>query len=189
MSDSFSESQRVQFDRVIAVGPESIAPYRELRLRGLSEHPESFGETPDNFKRRSDEQILERVRAQAELGGFILAAVSKSGDLIGTAGLAVNETGKTRHRGMLWGMYVAPECRGQGVAQALIEELLRRAESVSDLEQVHLSVVTSNHPAVRLYEKMGFSTYGTDPSVLKVGDESFDEYLMVRRLVRTAVGG
>gem|GEM_PF-6583094 len=49
-------------------------------------------------------------------------------------------------------------------------------------EQLHLNVVTTNTAAARLYEAVGFSVYGTDPRVLKIDQNYFDEYLMVLNL-------
>jgi hypothetical protein len=77
----------------------------------LREHPESFGETPENFEAKSNDEILERVAVQIKHGGFILSAASKTGNLIGIVALAVNEGEKSRHRRVLWGMYVVPEAR------------------------------------------------------------------------------
>jgi ribosomal protein S18 acetylase RimI-like enzyme len=182
------EPDKFRFGRIFPVGPESIEAYRVLRLRGLREHPESFGETPESFEAKSNQQIVERVEAQKRIGGVILAAISSAGVLIGTVGLAINEAEKSRHRGTLWGMYVVPEARNQGVARALINELLIRAERISELEQIHLAVVTTNQSAYRLYQGMGFVTYGTDPKVLKTGGQAFDEYLMVKPLSCTTLG-
>lgn len=188
MTNDHPDSGNYRFQRVLSVGPASIGAYRALRLRGLREHPESFGETPQNFEVKSNEQILERIEAQLSLGGFILAANSCTGELIGTVGLAVNDAEKSRHRGMLWGMYVVPEARNQGVARALIDEFLARAERISELEQIHLAVVTTNQGAYRLYQSMGFVTYGTDSKVLKIGCQTFDEYLMVKHMRRATHG-
>lgn len=170
------------FEKVVIIGPDSVAEWRQLRLRGLREHPESFGQTAEAFQAKSDAQLATTMREHAELGGFTLAALSKTGELLGTVGLMVRGPGKSSHRAELWGMYVIPECRGQGVGQQLIQELIARAEQISGLEQIHLGVVTSNDSAVALYKKMGFETYGTDPRVLKVGEQVYDEFLMVRRL-------
>jgi hypothetical protein len=78
-----SEPDNVRCERILTVGAESIDAYRMLRLRGLREHPESFGETPENFEEKSNQQILERIEAQMRIGGFILVATSSSGELIG----------------------------------------------------------------------------------------------------------
>ena len=123
MQQISSQTQRFIFDKVTVVKPENISAYRALRLRGLTEHPEAFGETAEAFAAKSDQQIQARMNQ----GGFVLAAISKTGEFLGTVGLIVTEHEKLRHRGMLVGMYVIPECRGQGVGKILIQELLSRA--------------------------------------------------------------
>jgi len=177
----YTRSMDYLFKKVVNLGPEHVSAYRDLRLRGLREHPEAFGETAQAFEARSLGEISERIAAQEKSGGLILAALSESGTMLGCVGLAVQEAGKSRHRGALWGMYVIPEARGQRVGKALVEELIARAQKLEFMEQIHLAVVTSNKSAVRLYESIGFETYGTDPKVLKVEGKYFDEYLMVRQ--------
>ncbi len=51
---------------------------------------------------------------------------------------------------------VAPSLRGQGLGFELIRRSLI-AFSEAGLRQVSLTVTSANHPAVRLYERMGFS--------------------------------
>lgn len=185
MKNTFSSTEvNSRVSEIIELGPSEVQRYRDLRLRGLREHPEAFGETAEGFEAKSLEAISSNIEAQARLGGFILAAVSASGELLGTVGLAVNAPGKSGHRSFLWGMYVSPEVRQQKVGSALIQELIKRAERVPGLEQVHLSVVTSNTPAISLYERMGFEKYGTDPKVIKLNGQYFDEHLMARELGR-----
>jgi ribosomal protein S18 acetylase RimI-like enzyme len=173
-----------QFERILQVGAEIIPAYRNLRLRGLREHPEAFGETAEAFEARSLGEISARIETQATLGSFILAAISKSGSLLGCVGLALNDGTKSRHRGTVWGMYVIPEARGRHVGRLLVEGLFARAQKLPFLEQLHLSVVTSNQAAVALYQRLGFETYGIDPQALKIAAGYFDEYLMVKQLHR-----
>ena len=45
--------------------------------------------------------------------------------------------------------------------------------------QLHLTVVTSNTAAVKLYEKNGFRIYGTEPRSLKISDVFYDEHMMI----------
>ena len=86
---------------------------------------------------------------------------------------------KVAHRGDIWGVYVKPKARGHGVARALITELIAVARS--QVKQVHLSVVTENAPAVRLYKDLGFTIYGTEPRSLCVDGRYLDEHMMVLR--------
>ena len=89
---------------MLTVGLENIPSYRALRLRGLREHPEAFGEAAADFEATSNDQIANRIQTQAQLGGCILAAVSRSGEMLGTVGLAINERSKCHHRGLIFGM-------------------------------------------------------------------------------------
>lgn len=68
--------------------------------------------------------------------------------------------------------------RGTGVAAALMQEELAFLRQRGDIDQVQLSVVTTNHSAVRFYEKMGFLPYGLEKRALKSGERYLDEMHM-----------
>jgi ribosomal protein S18 acetylase RimI-like enzyme len=89
---------------------------------------------------------------------------------------------KLRHKGHLVAMYVSPRVRRNGIGRLLIQEFVTYARQVPGLEQINLSVVTSNEPARRLYESMGFETFGVEVRALKLGDQYWDEAHMVLRL-------
>jgi RimJ/RimL family protein N-acetyltransferase len=57
-------------------------------------------------------------------------------------------------------------------------EAIARASKIEGLSYVTLSVVTTNEAAIRLYESLGFETYGTEIDALRVGDLLLDEHLM-----------
>ena len=71
------------------------------------------------------------------------------------------------------------------LAQALMLEAIARASAIPDLEQLVLSVVTSNETARNLYLTMGFQSYGLERQALKLGDRFLDEELMVLKLLKT----
>lgn len=101
--------------------------------------------------------------------------------LFGMAGLHVVDKTKMCHRGLLWGMYVQEAYRRGGIGEALLRAILDHARG--RVEQVHLSVVTTNEGARRFYLRCGFEEYGVEPRALKVGGEYFDETLMWKRLL------
>ncbi len=84
---------------------------------------------------------------------------------------------------MITQMYVAPEARGQGIARALVSELIARARALPGLEQINLAVVTTNAAARNLYLALGFEVFGVERRALKLGDTYLDEELMVLMLV------
>ena len=81
------------------------------------------------------------------------------------------------HRGVLWGMYVSPTHRGQGIGRKLIGAVIDHARG--RVEQIHLHVVTTNAPAYDLYRSMGFVTYGVEPRALRYAGRDYDEAMMV----------
>lgn len=60
----------------------------------------------------------------------------------------------------LYSMWVDPEARGRGVAQALIRAVAAWADERS-CRDVYLFVQESNRPARSLYERVGFGPTGT----------------------------
>jgi RimJ/RimL family protein N-acetyltransferase len=60
-----------------------------------------------------------------------------------------------------------------------MEHVLAHARTV--VSQVHLCVVTENEAARRLYQRLGFTSYGIEPRSLRIGDRYYDEDLMVWR--------
>lgn len=89
---------------------------------------------------------------------------------------------KLRHKGIMFTMYVSNEFRGQGIAGKLLEELIKRVKTISDIEQINLVVIANNSRAKQLYEKFGFEKYGTERNSIKWKGKYFSEDQMVLRL-------
>lgn len=89
---------------------------------------------------------------------------------------------KLRHKGIMFTMYVSNEFRGQGIAGKLLEELIKRVKTISDIEQINLVVIANNSRAKQLYEKFGFEKYGTEQNSIKWKGKYFSEDQMVLRL-------
>ena len=81
--------------------------------------------------------------------------------------------------GYISNVAVSPEHRRQGIASALIGELLRRAEELR-LSFVTLEVRESNAPAIALYERFGFAPVGRRKGYYDAPKE--DAILMTRFL-------
>lgn len=148
-----------------------------LRLRGLASDPEAFGSTYDEALEAGAERYRERLRETSERA-FYLGAWD-SDELAGMVRFAREEGAKDSHKGEVSGLYVAPSWRGKGIGRAMMVELVARARRMPGLEQLHLSVVTTNAAADVLYRSLGFVVYGMTPHALKDGDRYWDEHLMV----------
>jgi ribosomal protein S18 acetylase RimI-like enzyme len=67
----------------------------------------------------------------------------------------------------LFQVWVAPECRGRGVAAALLDEALGWIRE-RGTRVVHLGVNNANGGALRLYQRAGFRAIG-DPYPMREG--------------------
>ncbi len=160
-----------------------VAAFQSLRLRGLQETPDAFGATYDEFMHEAPSTIIERTRSKTSFPqSFVLGAFDAEGQLVGIVGCYRESRKKSRHKAMVWGMYVAPEVRGQGIGKQLMQALLTHCTTIVGLEQIHLGVVTTNVAARHLYETLGFRTYGIEPHALKDGERYIDEEFMLLSL-------
>lgn len=155
--------------------------YRLLRLDALERYPASFATSRAEWVKMSLKQIEEMVcpgDGSIVLGAF--HAERSFGELmIGIGGLKRQDKEKYRHKAMIWGMYVDPEWRGQGVARSLMEGLIDHARAQSELQLILLTVTEGNAAAQALYERLGFRVYGVEPKAIDPGDGVYrDEVLM-----------
>lgn len=132
--------------RVEPVGPDDWVRWREIRLRGLAEAPAAFG---SNHAR-------ERAFVEADWRGRLAsgARVVAVGDGldIGLAGVHLAD-GPTEPQ--LFGMWVDPAWRGQGVGESLVAAVLEGGRT-SGLSHLRLWVVADNESARALYRRAGF---------------------------------
>ncbi|MBV9927559.1 MAG: GNAT family N-acetyltransferase [Acidobacteria bacterium] len=143
-----------------------------FRLRALTESPEAFGATYEEESRLPLEEVRSRFRRTDD--EFVIGAFEDGGELIGVAGFFRQKLQKLRHKGAIYGMYVAPGARGRGVGKALLSRLIERSRAVAGLEQLTLGVVTVNEAARSLYRSQGFQTYALERGAMKQGGEYYD---------------
>lgn len=159
---------------------DDAAAYRTIRLEALANHPEAFLSSAEAFEQKSDADIVQTLETLT-----IFGAVLPDGSLGGINAFLGNDGAKDRHRGWMIQVYVKPEHRGTGMSRALVEHLLDYAKD--KVIQIHLGVWSENEPAIRLYKKLGFEIYGTEPRYLFVNGRYLDEHLMVRFLDKAQI--
>jgi len=90
-----------------------------------------------------------------------VAVAELEGELIGS-GYANRKPSRhyvsPREHAYIGFLYVAPDHRGKGINRLVLDHLFAWARR-NDLPEVHLTVYPDNAPAVRAYEKVGFSPY------------------------------
>jgi GNAT superfamily N-acetyltransferase len=92
--------------------------------------------------------------------------------LIGVVGCYQEAKAKVQHKAVIWGMYVAPEARGQGLGRRLLESALAEARTWPNVERVVITVVERVRGARELYLSAGFELFGREPDALRQGGVS-----------------
>jgi GNAT superfamily N-acetyltransferase len=163
---------------IIQLTPRDAAVYQELRLCALQESPAAFGSTYAEEVDRPLEVIEKRL---ADPRNHMFGAFDADGQLVGMATLRREERVRSEHKAFLFGMYVLPEHRRQGISRALLEAVISRAEGVG-IRQVNLTVNSRNRAAVLLYESCGFERFGLERDAFRIGDGFFDTAYMALRV-------
>jgi ribosomal protein S18 acetylase RimI-like enzyme len=152
-----------------------ITAFRVLRLEALSTHPEVYGTDYETERDRSLEALTERMVN----GNTFLAFVDDIA--VGMAGIFRGNSSKTRHKGEIWGVYVQPAARRQGVAQHLVNACVAWA-CEQGMKWLSLAVLVNNQPAIACYERCGFTIYGVEPKAIYYNGVYYDEYVMLKNL-------
>lgn len=159
--------------------PADAVAYQTLRLAGLRYEPTAFA---SSFEEECD---LPMAEVERRLSGANDAAVFGAFDgetLVGMTGLYRETKTKLAHKGVVWGVYVAPEARRLGLGRRLVELALQHAESLEGVRQVVLGVNAKNDAAAALYRDLGFNEYGVERGFMIVDGELQDEIMMMRLL-------
>jgi ribosomal protein S18 acetylase RimI-like enzyme len=151
-----------------------LTAFRAVRLDALRLHPRAFGTS-------YEEEIVYTLDDYAAgwptppgvvLGGFV-------GDrLVGITGLRVEPRIKQRHKGFIYSVYVDPAFRDFGLAAGLVDAAIAIAREAK-LRLVWLDVAVGNDGARRIYDRLGFRTFGIEPRGLLVDGAFVDEEMMV----------
>jgi ribosomal protein S18 acetylase RimI-like enzyme len=139
------------------LGPGDLDAYRALRLAGILEAPAAFCTThaaesavpPERMRQRLVHTPYQRV-----FGAF------HGERLVGCAALAREPIAVVHERANIWGVYVAPDARGGGLARQLMQACMAHAAAIAELRTLTLSVRRGNAVAEALYARLGFAVVG-----------------------------
>jgi ribosomal protein S18 acetylase RimI-like enzyme len=147
--------------------------YRIVRIAALQEEPAAFGSRTEDEPNMAE--TAERLAASDDRCFF---GAFQSGQLVGIVRLARYTAPNEKHRAYLGGLYVLPSFRREGLGRALVRAALDRAASLPGISRINLSVVTEQAAAIRLYQSLGFRTYGTEQETFSRAGRFYDEHLM-----------
>lgn len=152
--------------------------FRTIRLSGLKNNPEMFGSTYAVESQRPLALFAERIEKS------VIFAAYHEQQIVGVI-IFLQESGlKSAHKANIYGFYIEPQFRGQGIATQLLQIVLSYAQDC--VEQIMLSVVSTNDLAIQLYKKHGFQSHGVEPRAMKSEIGYQDEILMVLFLNKDA---
>ena len=157
------------------VREEDVQALIDIRLEALQNHPVAFSADYENDRQRPLAEWLQRI---AESPTFIAWDGETAA---GMAGIFSSRSSKTSHQGHIWGVYVRPNYRGQGLGEALVRRCLDYARE-NGKKMVYIAAASNNTAAIRCYERCGFSVYGLQPMAICVDGRCYDELLMAQKL-------
>jgi RimJ/RimL family protein N-acetyltransferase len=150
-----------------------------LRREALETHPLAFGSSVPNDPQLLVEFILARLDTPEEsavFGAFI------DNTMVGIIGIRRDTGKKELHKSSIWGMYVNAKNRRSGIGKMLLDATIQEARSYPGVEQVGISVSDVATDAKKLYEKVGFQAWGTEPHALYWDGCYADEIYMILKL-------
>jgi ribosomal protein S18 acetylase RimI-like enzyme len=150
-------------------------------VEALEREAEAFSASLEEYQSLSIEEVKRRLWSSRE--AFVVGAF-EDGHMQGMAGFYRDKGPKSRHKGRVWGVYVTADARGKGLGKKMMQALLERGSAIDGVEQILLSVTTTQGAAMGLYHSLGFETFGCEPRALQVGGRFIDEEYMVLRVKR-----
>jgi len=155
-----------------------IDQFREIRLFALQESPIAFGQDYQTSLAHSPEYWQDRLR---EDDHSVMFVAENEQTLIGMTGIHRRPLPKTKHSATIIGVFVHPEWRGLKIAASLVDACVEWAKS-KGVVVVKLGVNAANSPAIRCYERCGFTIYGTEPRGIFYSGNYYDSHLMYKDL-------
>lgn len=140
----------------------------------LARNPGEFS-TPVERER----QIIQNMLQDDDQQWFVAQYENK---VVGQCSVGlVRRNARYRHRAEAAFVLLQEYC-GLGIGGKMMQECIAWCRTMG-VEQLELTVVTANEPALRMYKNFGFEIIGTQPHALRYPDGTYaDEYLMVKRL-------
>jgi len=166
--------------RVRVLRDADLDAYKALRDHALAHHEEAFTSDAATEALRTAQSY--RARMGADVGGGFTLGAWRGDRLVGAITCERDARSKVRHIGHVVGTMVMLDQQSQGVGRELLAALIERAADDDEMHQLTLSVTDGNAAAIRLYERAGFTRYGSLPNALRVGGRFFDKHLMVLNL-------
>jgi len=157
-----------------AIGDESWAELKRIRLRALADTPQAFARTLEEELAMPEDEWHRRATPTDASANFLAL---EGGEARGLVGVFLEE--KDPDLAHLVAMWVDPAFRGRGIGGSLVDAVVHWCAEHA-VASVHLWVVESNAVAEGLYRTRSFLPTGTRQPL--PSDPSLNEFEMARRI-------
>lgn len=154
---------------------EDLNTFFNLRLEALLDSPTAFLASFDEEKKLG--AIFYENAMNDNINNLIFGAFIEN-KLIGFIGIYKEERQKTNHKANIWGMYVQPNYRSQGVGKNLLENVIAYAKNTMNCLIINISVEATNLHAKKLYESYDFKVWGMEQKAMYINGNFYNELHM-----------
>jgi ribosomal protein S18 acetylase RimI-like enzyme len=154
--------------------------YYNIRLKSLQLHPEAFGSGAEAWAKATDESI-KTFLAKSNQDDFVLGHFQNN-ELTGVIALKREKKHSVGHKGTIWGFFVLPNFRNQGVGKSLLNALIQKSSKNPELEYLRAVVTISSLNVAQLFENYGFKSYGIEQRGIKQESQFFDQSFLALNL-------
>jgi RimJ/RimL family protein N-acetyltransferase len=148
-----------------------VVAFRATRLAHLRSSPESVASGASDWAAAPDEKVLAMLAPRPD--GAVFGAFSP--DLVGIGGISRQVKESVRHKATLWGMYVDPGRRREGLGRQLGRALIAYARDELGLTALRAMINAGDPAPLGLFQSLGFTIYGTEPRALLVDGVYHDQ--------------
>jgi ribosomal protein S18 acetylase RimI-like enzyme len=158
--------------QIIQISPDRWHEYKSIRLEALNDNPYAFDSSPDeeNF---TDEHWQEKLKEPNDFKIF----AEDNGKLVAKMEVEWDMRKKIKHNAEIYGVYINPEYRGQGLGKLLMDEVEKVAKE-HGITRLWLDVVVTQEAAMKLYRTSGFREIGRTEKSIQVDNTYYDKLLM-----------
>ncbi len=149
---------------------DELDDFRTIRLSALKQSPKMFGSTYA-VEIEKPLSFFENCLSNSTVFGAY-----HQNKIVGLATLTQEIGAKFSHKAHLSSVFIEPAFQQKGIASVLLRTVIQYSQQ--HVEQILLTVANDNKPALILYEKLGFQSYGVELKALKDKDGYIDEILM-----------
>ena len=156
-----------------------LTPEGTTELHDLFNEAMLHGGTAGNMRpmsRRRAQEYFEELQRGID-SGDVIAVVAGTKPLVGFGLIRRDDGDLMRHCWEMGRVMVRPSMQRHGLGAAIVQRLLAEAKR-RKVEILWLDVRITNVPAIELFQKLGFRTWGIFPNRIKSGREYVDVLYM-----------